>query len=120
MSIALHPQEVEVFYILPAIRKELSIVLKAQGRNQKEIAKMLGVTEAAVSQYLNAKRATDVSFPHELKEQIRAAAAKITDPTTMITQVQTILATAKQDRFICKMHEQVTNDIPRGCDLCFK
>ena len=120
MSLTLHPQEVEVFYILPAIRKELSIVLKELGKNQKEIAKLLGVTEAAVSQYLSAKRANDVKFPQEIKDSIKAAAPKITDHASMIRQVQTILSAAKQDRFICKMHEQIANDIPRGCNVCFK
>ena len=120
MHMTLHPQEVEVFYILPAIRRELSIALKKLGRNQKEIAKLLGVTEAAVSQYLSAKRANEVQFPEDLAQQIRNAAAKITDRNSMIAETQSILASAKQDRFICKMHEQVTDDIPRGCNVCFK
>jgi uncharacterized protein len=120
MSLTLHPQEVEVFYILPAIRRELSIALKAAGRSQKDIAKLLGVTEAAVSQYLSAKRANDVQFPAAMAAKIREAAPKITDHATMIAQTQAILASAKQDRFICKMHEQVTDNIPRGCNVCFK
>ena len=27
-----HPQEIEVWYVLPAIRKELALALKAQGK----------------------------------------------------------------------------------------
>jgi predicted transcriptional regulator len=118
MHLNLQPQEVEVFYILPAIRRELSIALKAAGRSQKEIAKLLGVTEPAVSQYLNAKRASDVHFPDEIAKEIRAAAPRITDHQDMIKETQRILASAKQDRFICRMHEQVA-DVPKGCDVCF-
>src|SRR5947207_417975 len=113
MSLTLHPQEVEVFYILPAIRKELSIVLKELGKSQKDIAKLLGVTEAAVSQYLSAKRGSDIHFPEDIKAQIKAAAPHITDQASMIAEVQTILAAAKHDRFICKMHEQITDNIPK-------
>jgi uncharacterized protein len=120
MSLTLHPQEVEVFYILPAIRRELSIALKELGKPQKEIAKLLGVTEAAVSQYISQKRANDVQFPIEMKHQIKAAAPKITDHASMIAETQAILTSAKADRFICKMHEQVTDNIPRGCNVCFK
>ena len=119
MHLTLQPQEVEVFYILPAIRRELSLALKQTGKSQKEIAKLLGVTDAAVSQYLNAKRAS-VQFPQELKDQIKLAAPKITDHASMIAETQAILASAKQDRFICKMHEQIASDIPRGCNVCFK
>ena len=46
-----HPQEIEVWYILPAIRKELVVVLKESGLTQRKIAGMLKVTEAAISQY---------------------------------------------------------------------
>lgn len=120
MPLTLHPQEVEVFYILPAIRKELSIALKELGKSQKDIAQLLGVTEAAVSQYLSAKRGSDVEFPQEIKQLIRQAAPRITSRDVMIAETQAILASAKQDRFICKMHEQITTDIPRGCNVCFK
>jgi uncharacterized protein len=120
MSLTLHPQEVEVFYILPAIRRELSIALKELGKSQKDIAKLLGVTEAAVSQYISAKRANDVQFPSEIKASIRAAAPRIKDQASMIHEVQAILAESKQGRFICQMHEQVTDNIPKGCNVCFK
>jgi uncharacterized protein len=120
MSLTLHPQEVEVFYILPAIRKELSTSLKALGKSQKEIAKLLGVTEAAVSQYISSKRGTDVHFPAEIKMLITAAAPRITDHASMIAEVQSILAASKEGRFICQMHEQITDNIPKGCSVCFK
>ena len=64
------PQEVEVWYVLPAIRRELAKVMKTKTVQradedgdkkehkitQKEIAKMLGVTEPAITQYLLRKR----------------------------------------------------------------
>ncbi|MFH1405899.1 MAG: hypothetical protein ABIG52_01635 [Nanoarchaeota archaeon] len=52
-----HPQEIEVWYILPAIRKELVLALKEKGHTQKEIASFLNVTEPAISQYTKEKRA---------------------------------------------------------------
>jgi hypothetical protein len=119
MHLTLQPQEVEVFYILPAIRRELSFALKARGKSQKDIAKLLGVTEAAVSQYLSAKRGNDVHFPKELSQAIQEAAVRIIDYQSMVRETQAILAAVKQDRFICKMHEQV-GDVPKGCDVCFK
>lgn len=119
MHLNLQPQEVEVFYLLPAIRREFSVALKANGKSQKEIAKLLGVTEAAVSQYFSAKRASEVQFPAEIAQEIRAAATKITDYQSMVRETQRILGSAKDGRFICKMHEQVA-DVPKGCDVCFK
>ena len=42
---------------VPAIKAKLAKELKKKGCSQKEIATILGVTEAAVSQYLSGKRA---------------------------------------------------------------
>jgi uncharacterized protein len=113
----LQPQEVEVFYILPAIRREFSLVLKQAGKSQKEIAGLLGVTEAAVSQYFHEKRAKTV-FPEKLKEVAKAAALRITDQESMIKETQHVLAYAKESKMICKLHAQVA-DIPHTCDVCF-
>ena len=58
----LQPQEIEFHYILPSIRKSLSIHLKRQGLDQKDIAKLLHIRESTVSQYINNKRASKIDF----------------------------------------------------------
>ena len=65
----LQPQEVEVFYIIPAIRSYIARFMKKQGRSQKEIARLLGVRESTVSQYMTEKRAT-LHFNEEIKERL--------------------------------------------------
>ncbi len=118
MHVMLQPQEVEVFYILPAIRRELSIALKERGRSQKEIALLLGVTEAAVSNYLNDRRAK-AGFPDELAGDVRNAAALINDRQSMVAQTQALLAKAKEGGLLCRLHAQLA-DMPRDCDICFR
>ena len=66
-----HPQEIEVWYILPAIRRELVVVLKEKGISQKKIAEMVGIVQSAVSQYLAGKRGGEVVFPKDVKDFIR-------------------------------------------------
>jgi predicted transcriptional regulator len=52
------PCEIIVWHILPAIRRELAKnMIKRHGLSQKEVAKKLGLTEAAISRYLSGKRA---------------------------------------------------------------
>jgi predicted transcriptional regulator len=52
------PCEIIVWYILPAIRRELAkIMVERHNLTQKEAAKKLGLTEAAISRYLSGKRA---------------------------------------------------------------
>ena len=114
-----HPQEIEVWYILPAIRRELVLTLKEKGKAQKDIAALLNITEAAVSQYTNEKRGTGVTFPVEVKEFIAKAAAEITDPATAYFQIQRISEYIKHSKVICKLHAQIEGDL-KGCDVCYK
>ena len=66
------PQEIEVRYILPAIRRELArIFIQEHNLSQKEAANVLGLTEAAISQYLHYKRAKEVVFSDIIVNEIR-------------------------------------------------
>ena len=75
----LMPQEVEVWYVLPSIRRELARVMIEKGKPQKQIAKMLGVTEPAVTQYKlnksNRSRGDQVKISKEVKPEIEKSAA---------------------------------------------
>ena len=47
------PQEVEVWYIIPAVRKEMAKLLtKEYGFSYERAGRALGISKAAVSQYL--------------------------------------------------------------------
>ncbi|HYB59720.1 MAG TPA: helix-turn-helix domain-containing protein [Candidatus Acidoferrales bacterium] len=48
--------EIIVQYVLPAIRAEIAARMRDEGISQARIARMLGVTPAAVSQYIKSKR----------------------------------------------------------------
>ena len=51
------PCEIVVWNVLPMIRRELSRELVfVHGMSQAEVARMFGVTDAAISQYLKKKR----------------------------------------------------------------
>ena len=73
----IYPQEIEVWYILPAIRREIAKHLIDSGLKQKEVALKLGVTEAAVSQYMKDKRANEIVFDVTIKKAIERAAKRL-------------------------------------------
>ena len=116
---AQHPQEIEVWYILPAIRRKLVLALKEKGKAQKEIAKLLNITEAAVSQYTNKKRGTEISFPAEVKDFIKKSAEKIVDSESAFHQIQIINEFIKKSKALCQLHAQIEGDL-KGCDVCYK
>jgi len=71
------PCEIITWYILPAIRRELAaVMINKYGMYQKDAAKFLGVTDAAVSQYLSRKRG-NIDFDGMGKNEFEASAGKI-------------------------------------------
>jgi len=67
----LTPCELAVRDILPAIRALIVIELYNRGLKQKEIAKLLGLTQPAVSYYLNRRRAKRIKLLEASKEVMR-------------------------------------------------
>jgi len=115
----LQPQEVEVFYILPALRRELALALKATGISQKEIAGRLGVTEPAISQYLSSKRASLVKFNDNITTAIKESAERIKDEVTLMREMQRLLRLSHESKVVCQVHESL-GQVPKGCQACFE
>jgi hypothetical protein len=128
------PQEVEVWYILPAIRKEFTEVMMKQGFKQKHIAKILGVTEAAVSQYKNSKRAGQVSLTPKMKEIVekisldirsdckidevkRAEEISCDHYNGIYKEFQKLLKVAREERVICMVHKHLGYPM-EDCQIC--
>jgi predicted transcriptional regulator len=114
------PQEVEVWYVIPALRRELTKAMQEKGMMQKDIAKKLHITEAAVSQYIKLKRAVDIVFDNKTKKEVERSAAKIMkDDNAMIKEIQRLLGLMKKERSICVIHKRHCN-LPKDCDYCYK
>lgn len=61
------PQEIEVWYIIPAIRREISkCLINDYGTSYEKVGKVLGVSKAAISQYIKGKRAGKIKLPDEI------------------------------------------------------
>ncbi|MFH0860729.1 MAG: helix-turn-helix domain-containing protein [Candidatus Altiarchaeota archaeon] len=73
------PCEYAIWYVLPDIRAEIARELIALGLDQKEAAQRLGVTPAAVSQYIHKKRGGKSRLPKTAKGKIKKAAKRIKD-----------------------------------------
>lgn len=116
----IHPQEVEVFYLLPAIRRELAIALKEIGRDQKQIAKLLGVSEPSISHYFNLKRGADVEFTDEIKKEIKKIAGSIKTPQDSIMATQKLLKLISQQKGLCKVCHGINKELSESCEACFE
>ena len=118
------PQEIEVRYILPAIRRELAIVLiKENKQSQKEAANLLGLTEAAISQYLHSKRAKEVVFSDEVTGEIRKSAEKIMaeakNKQRVVAEIYRISNLTTVKHILCDLHRSQSKDL-KDCNICFE
>ena len=123
------PQEVELWYVIPAIRKALVTELKKHSLKQKEIAPLLGITESAVSQYMRDKRASvcyDAFQETPLKEDIKESAEIILnqkksespDPAVAMREVNRLCKLIRESKVICDIHRKQKPKMGK-CDICF-
>lgn len=116
----LMPQEIEVWYILPAIRRDLASEMKKLNLNQKEIAVKLGLTGAAVSQYIKGKRGFDVNFNKKVEARIKKAAKNIiNNKGCLIKEINDVCKLVKKEEILCKVHKEHTK-LLRCCGVCLK
>ncbi len=115
------PHEVEVWYVIPALRRELAKNLIELGLTQKEIAKKLNLTEPAVSQYLSGKRGKDINFSTPVLSQIKISAKKIKSSTAKNTVSGEIVRITNYIRktCLCNIHKGLDKG-RKNCCVCKK
>ena len=144
------PQEVEVWYVLPAIRRELAKVMKTKvvpRKNedgatvdhkitQKEIARMLGVTEPAITQYLLKKkgrrsRGDQVAIPSLILKEIDKSADTMIEEyekarlsgqedifEEMTREINRIIRFMRDEGVMCDIHREFCAHVNDQCDAC--
>jgi hypothetical protein len=65
------------------------------GCTQQQVADILGLSRAAVSQYVSEKRGADVGFSEETTDQIRLFAAELLDELTPEEKVKKMCEVCK-------------------------
>ena len=114
-KILLHPQEIETFYVLPTIRRHLAIFMNERGLKQKEIAHILGINSATISQYRSSKRGHQVRFSKEVLDEIKSCAKIINDRTSYLKETQHLLQYIRHTNALCQIHK-LFSDVPKECD----
>ena len=115
------PQEVEVWYIIPALRRELAKgMIKNYNLTQKQVAEHMGITEAAVSQYLSSKRAKDVIFSNAVLEEIKTSVKIVVqDEKMLVPEMLRLTKLTAVKQVMCDIHKKQDVKLPEGCDICF-
>jgi predicted transcriptional regulator len=100
------PCELVVWHVLPRIRKELAreLIIK-HGLTQARAARLLGVSEPAISNYMGSKDIDDERFPddashREFKKQIGEAAQSIIDGSDVVTETSHLCEMVKRSNWL--------------------
>ena len=114
------PQEIEVWYLIPALRRELTKVLINNHKiSQKEVASLLGITEAAVSQYKNDKRGEKIKFAKEEKERIKKAAKKmLSKKKESLNEFYQLTLSFRGGKTLCDLHKKHDKNVCGDCRVC--
>ena len=112
------PQEIEVWYIIPAVRKEFAKLLTGtHGFSYEKAGGALGISKAAVSQYLSNKRANKVCLDAKTKREVKKSAGKIVeDVKVAMIEVQRILKFMKDNNCSCNVCKQYNKDVLKYCN----
>jgi uncharacterized protein len=111
------PQEIEVWYVIPAIRKELSLCLvKDFEMSYEKVGNLLGISKAAISQYQKNKRATKVKLPGEALKQVSISCKRLVgNRSDSSFEIQRILDFIKKKDLNCEVCDKEENGILKGC-----
>jgi predicted transcriptional regulator len=116
------PCEIFVWYLLPGVRRELARhMIKDFKISQTKTAVKLGVTDAAISQYLSKKRGA-LSFNEDLKKEIGISAERIVkgDDKTTVEELCRICNVVKNSGLMIELYKKHTGASLLDCDFLLK
>jgi predicted transcriptional regulator len=111
----LQPQEIEVFYVIPGIKRNLAIGMKNSGMKQTNIAQILQIESATVSQYIRNKRGARIQFNQRVMEEIEKSSHRIIDSLSYLKEMQRIIRLVRDKDTLCEFHKKVSN-VPKECN----
>lgn len=120
------PHELASKFVLPTVRAMVArrLVTKYQ-LTQEEVAKRLGVTQAAVSNYLRGKRAKILHLgkARDVREATKALAGLLAedkhDEVRFMTKMTAICNHVVETRLLCGLHHTLEPSIdPDACHAC--
>jgi predicted transcriptional regulator len=111
-------QEIEVWYIIPAIRKELARLLTQKyGMSFEKAGSILGISKAAVSQYLSNKRANKIKLNMKIKKEVSKSAKVMSEnPRVAVSEIQRILKLMKETKCSCDVCKKYNKNVLGYCN----
>ncbi|RZN62896.1 transcriptional regulator [Methanonatronarchaeum sp. AMET6-2] len=113
------PCEIIVLHILPSVRAQIAKDLVEMGMSQQKVSEIIGITPAAISQYVSGKRGYEMEFEGEVREKIREFARKTYEngDADTLEGICDICDIVKEQGILCELYEKHEED-PEKCGSC--
>jgi predicted transcriptional regulator len=120
------PEELASKSVIPAIRALIvKRLVEDHGMTQQEAAKLLGVTQPAVSKYLHEKRGAAIRLSGI--KQIDLATSEIaemvtshkTEPIEVMSRIEAACDYVRKNRYMCDLHKKLEPGMDvDSCHVC--
>ena len=120
------PEELASKSVIPAIRALIvKRLVDEHGMTQQEAAKLLGVTQPAVSKYLHEKRGAAIRLHgiREIDEATNDIAKMVTSkkvkPVEVMSKIEAACEYVRKNRYMCDLHKRLEPGIDvNTCHVC--
>jgi hypothetical protein len=120
------PEELASKSVIPAIRAlVVKRLVEEHGMTQQEAAKLLGVTQPAVSKYLHQKRGAAIRLAG-IKEIDRATgdiadmvSSRKVKPIEVMSKIESACDYVRKNRYMCDLHKRLEPSMDtESCHVC--
>jgi len=120
------PEELASKSVIPAIRALIvKRLVEEHGMTQQEAAKLLGVTQPAVSKYLHQKRGAAirlngiVEIDRATNEIANMVSSKKVKPLDVMSRIEAACEFVRKNRYMCDLHKRLEPGIDvNSCHVC--
>jgi hypothetical protein len=119
------PSEIEAKYTIPALRAVAARKLVEEHRKkQQEVGEILGVTQAAVSNYIRGARSGELGWEEDehLRSVLDRLVSRLVDSEDEIETVKafnTACDEIRRSRLLCEVHKRLDESFDvENCDAC--
>lgn len=111
------PQEIESWYIIPAIRRDISLCLiKDFNTSYEKVGKILGVSKAAISQYSKGKRAAKIKLPKEVTDKVMSSCKLLSSgKSDAVTEIQKLINVIQKKNLSCCVCKETHDGVLDNC-----
>ncbi len=120
------PEELTSKSVIPAIRALIvKRLVEEHGMTQQQAAKLLGVTQPAVSKYLHEKRgaAIRLSGIKEIEQATNDIAKMVSshnvEPVKIMSKIEAACDYVRRHRYMCELHKRLEPELDvNSCHVC--